>query len=215
LNAFGQADGWESPFPYNPDGDSDGYIGLNDLLDLLALYGNEYPDSFHYDDSGALLNLGQMGYRECMISAEEAEGNWRILTFKDWNKWFDQIAAFGSSSSSDISWDMYTYAYNPTSGKPCHTRLVYGVNNQSFGITNLNYAKFYWETSISNYGGDNYCFIVTEVRPPLEYHVCLGSALDVTQEVNDSLSNGWSPIGGFNRDSESNCTQAIWRWAIE
>ena len=29
-------------YPYNPDGDADGAIFLNDLLDILSLYGNEF-----------------------------------------------------------------------------------------------------------------------------------------------------------------------------
>ena len=39
LTAVGQT---EYPYPYNPDGNNDGHISLNDLLDLLSVYGAEF-----------------------------------------------------------------------------------------------------------------------------------------------------------------------------
>ena len=43
LTAVGQT---EYPYPYNPDGNNDGYISLNDLLDLLTclLYTSDAAD---------------------------------------------------------------------------------------------------------------------------------------------------------------------------
>ena len=70
--AFAQNDGFQYPFPYNPDGNSDGYISLNDMLDLLSVYGQEYPQSFATDTSRAVLNLGYMGSYKCLLQAEAA-----------------------------------------------------------------------------------------------------------------------------------------------
>lgn len=39
MLASAQNDGFQYPFTYNPDGNSDGYISLNDMLDLLSVYG--------------------------------------------------------------------------------------------------------------------------------------------------------------------------------
>ena len=215
LSLSAQTDGWEYPFPYNPDGDSDGYITLSDLLDLLALYGNEYPDSFHYDDSGALLHLGQMEYRECMISAKEADGNWRILTFEDWNKWFNTIASINYNLDDNPSdWYANVHAHNYKNGRPDHIYIAYDNQNSMSDIPNLHYTQY------NSYSGTAYsittnrhCFIVTEVRPEIEYYVSFGSLYQVKEEVNDSLSNGWNLIGGFSNNSSSSCSQAIWRWA--
>ena len=48
LTAFGQVD-----FPYNPDGNIDGLIGVQDLQDFLSIYGQEFQvvDSVEYWDS--------------------------------------------------------------------------------------------------------------------------------------------------------------------
>jgi hypothetical protein len=62
-------------------------------------------------------------------------------------------------------------------------------------------------------GNGNHCYIVTEVRPEIEYYVSFGFLSQVKEEVNDSLSNGWNLIGGFSNNSSSSCSQAIWRWA--
>jgi hypothetical protein len=81
-------------------------------------------------------------------------------------------------------------------------------------IPNLHYTQY------NSYSGTAYsittnrhCFIVTEVRPEIEYYVSFGSLYQVKEEVNDSLSNGWNLIGGFSNNSSSSCSQAIWRWA--
>ena len=76
--ASAQNDGIQYPFPYNPDGNSDGYISLNDMLDLLSVYGQEYPQSFYSDTTVAVLNLGRMGAHTCQAQAKQAGSEWRI-----------------------------------------------------------------------------------------------------------------------------------------
>ena len=78
VMASAQNDGIQYPFPYNPDGNSDGYISLPDMLDLLAVYGQEYPQSFYSDTTVAVLNLGRMGGHNCMQQAKNAGSDWRI-----------------------------------------------------------------------------------------------------------------------------------------
>ena len=76
--ASAQSDGFQYPFPYNPDGNSDGYISLNDMLDLLSVYGQEYPQSFYSDTTVSVLNLGTMGAHTCQAQAKQAGSEWRI-----------------------------------------------------------------------------------------------------------------------------------------
>jgi hypothetical protein len=220
LSLSAQTDGWEYPFPYNPDGDADGYVTLSDLLDLLALYGNEYPDSFHYDDSGALLYLGKMHGPDCYNQAQVAEGSWRVLNKKSFYRWFDVITEMlqeefevdGQYLGANIILmdhnDDFTSAY-------LDYRITQSDNMISFfdqeAPNNLSvYSNLY---TPSDGISENYCYIVTEVRPEIEYYVSFGSLSQVKEEVNDSLSNGWNLIGGFSNNSFSSCSQAIWRWA--
>ena len=222
LNAFGQTDGWEYPFPYNPDGDTDGYIGLNDLLDLLALYGNEYPDSFHYDDSGAILYLGQLSGHDCYSQAKAAEGNWRVINPRDIMKWGDylldefdlfDLEMFPNGFNSNRSYFFWSSDY--AENFPLIGMEYYKGSNSSEGqIKRSNsFLTFVLRESYIADSKNFQCYIVTEVRPEIEYHVVQGAVAELEEEVNDSLSNGWNLIGGFSSRSDYNCHQAIWRWA--
>ena len=231
LNAFGQTDGWEYPFPYNPDGDTDGYIGLNDLLDLLALYGNEYPDSFHFDDSGAILYLGQLSLSDCYNQARVAEGNWRLPNRKDIMRWSDylvqefdeiQTANFPENYGYVVEYDMHAI---DESNKILRSKVTItkGYNNGATEFKVIDALNQYNSTTYSVLSttneffniNSNYCYVVTEVRPDIEYHVVQAAVTDLEEEVNDSLANGWNLNGGFSSRSTSNCYQAIWRWAVE
>jgi hypothetical protein len=77
LNAFSQT---EYPYPYNPDGNNDGLISLNDLMDLLALYGLEYNAGVLATDSiSAIYYTGEMDYWDCTSSCVALRGNWKVL----------------------------------------------------------------------------------------------------------------------------------------
>jgi hypothetical protein len=77
LNAFSQT---EYPYPYNPDGNNDGLVSLNDLMDLLALYGLEYNAGVLATDSiSAIYYTGEMDYWDCASSCVGLRGNWKVL----------------------------------------------------------------------------------------------------------------------------------------
>ena len=77
LNAFSQT---EYPYPYNPDGNNDGLVSLNDLMDLLALYGLEYNAGVLATDSiSAIFYTGEMDYWDCASSCVGLKGNWKVL----------------------------------------------------------------------------------------------------------------------------------------
>ena len=70
----------EYPYPYNPDGNNDGLISLNDLMDLLALYGLEYNAGVLATDSiSAIYYTGEMDYWDCTSSCVALRGNWKVL----------------------------------------------------------------------------------------------------------------------------------------
>ena len=101
----------EYPFPYNPDGNADGYIGLTDLLDLLVVYGQEYPGSFYSDSTRAILDLGVMTYPECNQQAFAAGKSWRVLSQDDFYYWFNYFLNEGQEvfDAGDFSSSTYTH----------------------------------------------------------------------------------------------------------
>ena len=77
LTVVGQT---EYPYPYNPDGNNDGYISLNDLLDLLSVYGSEFNAGVLATDStSAIFYTGEMDYWDCASSCVGLKGNWKVL----------------------------------------------------------------------------------------------------------------------------------------
>ena len=77
LTAVGQT---EYSYPYNPDGNNDGYISLNDLLDLLSVYGSEFNAGVLATDSiSAVYYTGELDYYDCASSCVALRGNWKML----------------------------------------------------------------------------------------------------------------------------------------
>lgn len=94
FNAVGQT---QLSIPYNPDGNADGLIGINDLLEILALFGSEFsPEELVYDDHSAILHLGSMDYFDCASSCEELQGNWKLLDEMLIGRYRSELSVMGS-----------------------------------------------------------------------------------------------------------------------
>ena len=94
LNTVGQT---QLSIPYNPDGNADGLIGINDLLEILALFGSEFsPEELVYDDHSAILHLGSMDYFDCASSCEELQGNWKLLDEMLIGRYRSELSVMGS-----------------------------------------------------------------------------------------------------------------------
>ena len=83
LSASAQFTPQQYPFPYNPDSNQDGMVSMTDFLEILGLFGQEFPNSFYSDSTRAVLDLGEMGAIQCVQQAEAAGADWRILSVKD------------------------------------------------------------------------------------------------------------------------------------
>ena len=59
----------EYPYPYNPDGNNDGLISIQDLMSLLSIYGEEYSAGVLATDSiSAIYYTGELDYWDCTSS---------------------------------------------------------------------------------------------------------------------------------------------------
>ena len=214
--ASAQSDGFQYPFPYNPDGNSDGYISLNDMLDLLALYGQEYPESFYADSSGALLFLGEMTVYDCLNSIETLQGNWRLPLWQDATKWMVDIATVGSEwfqeggfTSGSISYLTENEAGALTRGSVSYYNSSY---YQAFGVPYCQGASYPINNSEVSIHSTFYCFAVTEVRPEYEFSYCdFYTGGDFTTCVTDKLNDGWIPMPGGTRNGPGGFYQGFWR----
>ena len=64
------------PMGYNPDANGDSFIGVDDVMGTLALYGNTF-------DNGDSLVIKYIDYPE--VAPEYTETGWDILIQEDWD----------------------------------------------------------------------------------------------------------------------------------
>ena len=213
----------EYPFPYNPDGNADGYIGLSDLLDLLVVYGQEYPGSFYGDSTGAVLHLGQMPVFQCFQEAKSAGRHWRVLTYSDLMNQMIPVMEIGQSLYSGIGYSNFTFHIQDPFGRMYIESIGYTSNESDLVVNSLGGefapANVYAPTGIDSYNDITYlypyhCIIATEALPEIEYYIVEGDRPTVINAVSESLSNGWRIAGGVqSRGSSSIAWQAIMRFA--
>ena len=213
--ASAQSDGFQYPFPYNPDGNSDGYISLNDMLDLLSVYGQEYPQSFATDTSRAVLYLGPMGSYKCLLQAEAAGKEWRMMQDTDIPYFLGMMVEVIPAEQSNSAW-----CWDTNDNRPDQLSIYYEGSPESaqfyqdWVITSDSTAAYsvYWEGDGSdniNFTNTSLCLIVSEVRPTFEFSYC--STGDFTTCVTEKLNDGWIPMPSGNRNSPSGYYQGFWR----
>ncbi|MDA8606930.1 hypothetical protein N9L13_07885 [Flavobacteriales bacterium] len=196
-------------FPYNPDANNDDVIGINDLLELLSLFGGEFAEENLYvneSETSAIYHIeGSWLYGMCAVKCRELPSNkWRIMQFDDWTQFHNEIES-------------------PFSGGATHAWLldpVNGVNaipstNVYKTVVQVNYSSKGYVNLFENSTGAN-CFCATHERPKVEYSYCRGEyPTDPAFQdcANEKVTAGWYPIGGIETDAGSDPHQAFWRWA--
>ena len=210
-------------FPYNPDADNDGYIYSEDLLDLLAIYGQEYSSDELYlsqDSSSLIVNVGDYRAIECLSVCNNLDGKWEVMSNRDIVTHYSQLSmdevlsCDDAMDSGDIIWARNQFKNSGqeewVSDINCrlslmnrHPSLCGGCGiNPSF--TTCNVAS----VNPSTYGQ---CWCVTQQRPTVEYmHI-----QNLTEEeVNVLSSQGWRHTNAnFGSNSDYMYTGTMWRWA--
>jgi len=190
----------ETPmFSYNPDSDSDGIIGIEDLLSVLSLFGGEftvYDLTIEEDSSSAALFLGEQKFWNCHHACDTLTGNWRMLQLHDAYIIDDTLSTLLSNSDASI-W----------------------CGNEGNYLWNLTGSHVYASLqSYNNMETTRQCICYTKAVPAIEYSIC-----DVYNDqeafvncVNEKLGNGWRPLGGTASRQSGYYpiwSQGFWRWA--
>ena len=157
LTAVGQT---EYPYPYNPDGNNDGYISLNDLLDLLSVYGAEFNAGVLATDStSAIFYTGEMDYWDCASSCVGLKGNWKVLDHHLIGSYREVL----SETEDSKCWVDHTQ-FNLEDGG------VFPVLRQMEGLSLVIDASTYYPSDASSK-----CFCQTRTRADIEdVNVCEG-----------------------------------------
>ena len=199
--ASAQGDGIQYPFPYNPDGNSDGYISLNDMLDLLSVYGQEYPQSFYSDTTVAVLNLGRMGAHTCQAQAKQAGSEWRIPDRSELARFSPAAVNTIPSGESVTAW----FLADETMLTSWQFNLSTDNGQDLMYTADSSFAYLVYHREGPSGSGNTYvtfkrtCFLVSEIRPEYEFSFCSntsGGAFEAC--VTEKLNNGWIPMPGGN-----------------
>ena len=96
---------------YNPDYDNNGWIGVEDLIELLSVYNNEFvPESWITDSLSAHTILpGYYNYVQCVESCNGLSGRWKMTTLDEFG------AALSMATEQDhwISSNAFLSSSNP------------------------------------------------------------------------------------------------------
>ena len=207
LSASAQFTPQQYPFPYNPDSNQDGMVSMTDFLEILGVFGQEYPDSFFSDSTIAILNLGDMHYHKCAALAKSAGQEWRVMNTKDVygatpllvESWNLQSTFWLWSNLYEVPTRGYAYAYS--SNEDCMLNTGYNC------IPNPDSSLFFRVDFSMSSGitaqylhAERECILVTEVRPTILYTSAVTNWV-----VEDLLNDGWQPLGnldGFWKEAE-------------
>ena len=175
----------EYPFPYNPDVNSDGYIGINDLMELLSMYGEEFgSDQLFYSDTEAVLDLGAMYYGECVFQCSQLQGDWKVADIEGIGKFRD-----------DLQNDLYWNDLEPSGGELGWTRTA----DLFTGFTQTDNTLSYD------------CACLTRAFPEIDYQCIVGNWGSFVEQSQSLISQGYFPAGGSSNLS-SNFRQCFWKY---
>ena len=187
--------------PYNPDHDIDGYIGVDDILQLLATFGQEFDAAIlSSDSSSAIVLTGNLSYYSCLKSCKSLGREW------------DMIDSYGLAIHKDT-------LFNYNSGQAdlyCWTKLEGGHfdNGQEF-TTRLQGTGVEQRLPWFTYAGSlHQCYCEAKVRPEIEYQVVFGTSVEaINTNVQLALQEGWIPLGSASCSGTADCYQTMWRYA--
>ena len=211
FNVSAQVNGFE--LPYNPDVEPDGYIGVGDILALLATFGQEFSPAsvFLNEDSTAMsIAMGQMTYFECLAACEDLPGSFRLATSADFGRVWDQ---FETGALSGWHWiDAPNWFQSVGDPEPSNWYVPriepHGFPNGTTSTTNVSSTTPVYML--------NHCLCATRERPKVEYVTCTSSDNGLFVECcQERVSEGWYPLGSnpVATGQLNIWSQAFWRWA--
>jgi hypothetical protein len=196
-------------FPYNPDQNGDGWIGVVDLQGLLALYGLEFESVVvSEDDTQAIMLMGNNDYPSCFESCRTLPGEWRLPALEELVLVWDDVY---TTDDERITW--IRPQPNQITQEGEMSVFFSGYGN---GYTNHMVQTTPYPTQI------NRCYCATRENRDFEYQVIDGSLGDGNAfevECQQAIEDGWFPfqspaITGDGNLIEYRMIQAFWRYAV-
>ena len=206
-------------FPYNPDADNDAFISTTDLVEFLALFGQDFASEELYlngDSTSLVVFVGQLIAQECRHACASLEGHWRVLNYEDLDTHYSQLA-LEIEVPDDADYWPYMWVDEADEFNEPWTDLKLRNRNRRFAFSDDGsifeigaFQSIY--NANGNFGFAYECWCATQQRPRVEY-----KAQEVTQEtleliLNENAQDGWIflPSGGPLGSGDQ---AFFWRWA--
>ncbi len=200
LAASAQFD--NAQFPYNPDSEPDGYIGVADVLEVLSIFGSQFDvATLSADSSSALVLIGeQVSYWDCLSSCKALGREWQVM----------DADAFADHSDSLLQGydDPIAFAWLKTD----HSTTFY---THAVRIAGSQLGRI---EAIQNSGNFNQCYCSAQIYPELEYTDVSGWGSSFRNACEARLNEGWRPLGGievYTLGTTATKYQAFWRYVPE
>ena len=192
-------------YPYNPDAEPDGYIGINDLLALLPLFGQEFEvAAVDSDTSSAVVMVSSSAtWWECKQQCSSLGRGWDVIGLDKTALFMDTIVSVFFTQNG------YDYQSQWWLNERLENQPTYywgGTVNGSFPLD----TGFYHAVYPAQFNSLNTCWCETEVWPEIEYQILSESDLVLEDLVQDAINQGWYPLGGIGGGGFP--LQAMWRW---
>ena len=190
----------QSIYPWNPDSNSDQFIGFTDVLDLLAVYGSEFtPENIfcNSDSTSIIIDQGELSAPQCMMTCKGMPGNCRVMNLSDAGFIWDEIVsdAFAGTYNSFGVWlggddENYLNLALRRQDNPYETGIYVGSAPTATG-GGYSPARSYQ------------CYCATHERRKVEYDYCFGvdpTNLTFLDCIEEKLAEGWYPLSGWISD---------------
>ena len=191
--------------PWNPDENGDQFVGLTDLLELLAVYGQEFENAIVSEDGeSAIMYMGDLEYPLCALACRNLPGMWSLPNMEDLGLVWDEV-----NPAQDY---VYAYTWLNSSESGEHAFAWYYSNPTNSGARLVETAN-----NLNPNGSGMRCYCAARQMPRVEYKVCANNDLSSFIACADSwVAAGWYPLDygpQFKTTSDIRYSQAFWRWA--
>jgi len=204
FSVTAQVDGFQ--LPYNPDVEPDGYIGVQDILELLQLYGSEFNAELYFDEDSTsiVMEVGIMGVFECLVACDDLPSNWTLANMTDFGRALPSL-----DNATFLVQDKMISATRDLGSDHYSMNLFKVTKNSSGQITMYAMNQAQMESPVR-------CLCAAHERPKVEYLTCSSSSNAAFVECcQNRVAEGWYPLSSnpISTGQLNVSSQAFWRWA--
>ena len=212
-------------YPWNPDSNSDEFIGFTDILEILTVYGSQFlPENIicNADSTTVIIDQGEMSAPLCLMTCKEMAGNCRVMNLSDAGYIWEDIV------NEAMSMEYYQFGVWIQTGDNLDY-LSSALLRQDNGFENGIYISTSPTVTGMGFGpnSEQKCYCATHERPKVEYSYCEGGAPSaLTSCIEEKLADGWYPLSGFPNSHDKQPSYNVsgnsftmythasfWRWA--